>query len=278
MKIDHRFELEPVLYNNLPIKLLEISTTPNNTCFELHWHTRFEMLIIEQGSVDLSLNGKQFTAEEGDIVLINPETMHEGHTTNQSVKYRVIMFELDSFTYDKAAKNILESFQLGNSTFIHKIHDCEVVQISNQIFDAVQNKSQGFELKLIGLVYYMLSIFVNKYIDSSQSNPSCPKEFAEIIDYISQNFCKDITTSSISSMFGYNESYFCRRFKEITGLKPLNYIKILRLEKSKDLLKEHDSSIVSIAAECGFSDANYFARCFKSHYQLTPKEYRAQNI
>lgn len=277
MKIDHRLELEPVLYNNLPIKLLEISASPNSTCFTLHWHTRFEILIIENGSLSVCINGKHFTAQEGDIVLINPETMHEGHTHLQPVNYRVIMFELDSFTHDKTAKYILEPFHFCNAAFTTIVHDPEIVNISRQLFYMVQNKPDGFELKLIGLVYYMLGLLVSQYIDVSYTSTIYPKEFHEVIDYISKNFCKNITTSSISSMFGYNESYFCRRFKKLTGLKPLNYIKILRLEKAKHLLKSSDRSIVSIAAECGFSDANYFARCFKAHYKITPKEYQSQN-
>lgn len=277
MKINHRLELEPVLYNNLPIKLLEISATPNNTCFELHWHTRFEILVIDQGQLELTLNGQKFSAQTGDILLINPETMHEGHTDNNSVRYRVIMFEYDSFTQNKVARNLLTPFHLGQLGFQSKIHDDEIVNLSQELFLLAQHRPNGFELKIIGLMYYLLGILLSKYIDETGTVTLCPNDFQEIIHYISNNYCKDISTASISSKFGYNESYFCRRFKDITGLKPLKYIKILRLEKAKHLLKSSERSIISIATECGFSDANYFARCFKAHYKITPKEYQTKN-
>lgn len=277
MKINHRLESEPVLYKNLPVNLREHVASPNYSLFKPHWHTRLEMLFITEGSMEILLNDHYITAKEGDIILINPEVTHEGHTSTDSVKYRVIMFEYDSFIYDKATRQLLEPFQFCNSGFVEQINDTEIMGIAHQIFDIVQNKPDGFQLQLRSLIYYMLGILINRYVDTSLTKIVYPKAFDEVMDYISKNFCKEITTSSISKLFGYNESYFCRRFKEATGLKPLKYIRIMRLEKAKQLLKTSDRSIVSIATECGFTDANYFSRCFKSYYKMTPKEYQSQN-
>ncbi|MBQ8233294.1 MAG: helix-turn-helix transcriptional regulator [Lachnospiraceae bacterium] len=60
------------------------------------------------------------------------------------------------------------------------------------------------------------------------------------------------------------------KFKETTGLTPMNYLKIYRVEEAYKLIKEGKRDIGNIAALCGFPDANYFTRCFKAHFGVPP--------
>lgn len=128
------------------------------------------------------------------------------------------------------------------------------------------------------LTYHLLGRLLERHVNPHFSNLINTRDFQEVIDYISTHFCDKISTNYISKMFGYNETYLCRRFKDITGLSPVEYIKILRLEKARSLLKHSNESISAIAIECGFSDINYFSRRFKAHYKITPKEYHTQYL
>ena len=53
-----------------------------------------------------------------------------------------------------------------------------------------------------------------------------------------------------------------------------NYLNKIRIEQSKLLLKNTDSSIVEIALEVGFEDQSYFSKVFKNLTKMTPKQYR----
>lgn len=55
------------------------------------------------------------------------------------------------------------------------------------------------------------------------------------------------------------------------------YLKLYRLEVARKRIKSQETSIGNIAAECGFSDANYFTRCFKAHFGIAPSRYRSEN-
>ncbi len=278
MNIDNRLELQPVLYGNLPIKLLEFSPVAHMSVFEMHWHTRLEMLIIHDGMLEVTVGDKQITATKGEIVLINPQTIHAARTQESSVSYRVVMFELDSFINDKTAERILAPFKNFEKQFVNHINDAEVFSICAQIYRLTKDKSQGFELKIIGLIYQILGILINKYTEATNTALNYSEDFSEIKEYISDHFCDNISTASISDHFGYNEAYFCRRFKQVTGLSPLKYIKILRLEKAKKLLQSSKKSLLSIASECGFATPDYLSKCFKAHYGMTPMDYRAKRI
>ena len=54
----------------------------------------------------------------------------------------------------------------------------------------------------------------------------------------------------------------------------MEYVRKIRLDQGRDLLKNTNLSIVEIAQQVGYTDADYFSRLFKRYYQLTPSEFR----
>ena len=278
MKFDSLYEVETTIYDNLLIKPYKFSSAPNGMRFELHWHERFEILIIDEGELELRVDDKHFIATPGDIVVINPGVLHSGAAENNYTKYRALLFELETFTKYKLTKLKLDPIILHTTAFVDRIRDSKLLDIVNQIYDVWYSEEGESEFKLIGLTYFLIGRLLERHVNPHFSNPINTRDFQEVIDYISTHYCDKINTNYISKMFGYNETYLCRRFKEITGLSPMDYIKILRLEKSRSLLKHSNESINSIAIECGFADINYFSRRFKAHYKITPTEYRAQNL
>ncbi|MET7896578.1 AraC family transcriptional regulator [Streptomyces mirabilis] len=69
-------------------------------------------------------------------------------------------------------------------------------------------------------------------------------------------------------------SYLVRLFKATVGLPPMAYLAQQRAETAARLLLHTDHAISQIGHEVGWSDANYFARRFKSHFGLSASDYR----
>ena len=63
-------------------------------------------------------------------------------------------------------------------------------------------------------------------------------------------------------------------FKDIMRMSPLEYLTLLRVERSKALLSESDRSIKDIAAAVGYYDSSSFIRRFKQMTGITPLQYR----
>lgn len=100
----------------------------------------------------------------------------------------------------------------------------------------------------------------------------------EITNYMEANFASDLTIDTLCKKFKYAKPYFCSKFKENTGLTPMTYLKVYRLEKACELLKEGSYTISEIARSCGFSDSNYFTRCFKEHFGHPPSYFKASKL
>lgn len=74
--------------------------------------------------------------------------------------------------------------------------------------------------------------------------------------------------------FGISYSKFRRDFKRQTGLAPLQYQLLLKIEKAKELLIHTDLKAKEIAYKLGFDSDHYFCRLFKLKTGITPAQYR----
>ena len=103
------------------------------------------------------------------------------------------------------------------------------------------------------------------------------KEIADkAIRYINDNFMRDIPLEEIAKISGVSEQHFCRVFKTVTGMRPVEYILNKRISEAKLLLVSTDMKISEIAASVGFNDQNYFGIIFRRSTGLTPTAYRRQ--
>ena len=73
---------------------------------------------------------------------------------------------------------------------------------------------------------------------------------------------------------GFGRSSFYRKVNGLTGLTPNNYIRRIRMEKSKELLENSNFTISEIAYKTGFSSAFYFSKLFKEYYGMPPSQFR----
>ncbi len=104
---------------------------------------------------------------------------------------------------------------------------------------------------------------------------SLPMRMVENLDsYIRDNCSDEISNTEIGAIFGYHPFYISNVLKDTKGMTLRQYIIAYRLKLSKRMLRETDKTTGEIAEACGFTDASYFTKTFKSTFGETPKEYR----
>lgn len=274
MKLDYQKELVPVLYGDSAVKILDETNIPaNRLCFGMHWHERMELLLIYSGSLLLRIGTRELKAKENSLVIIPPERAHMGVSGNDGVRYRTVMFDIAVFYNSASATDkFLKPILKRSTDFIPVTYDAETVALCNSLIKEQLSGNVASPLIVIGKIYELLGLLYRHCL-CEPALPAPDSKFKNVIDYIGDNYCDDISSAGLSRHFGYDEAYFCRRFKSVTGLTPMNYIQILRLESAKEKIKEGRLKISEISALCGFRDASYFTRCFKKKYGITPAEY-----
>lgn len=92
--------------------------------------------------------------------------------------------------------------------------------------------------------------------------------------WIADNYPMPSPVAAMVQLSGLPERSFKRRFRQATGMPPLEYVHTLRLEEAKQMLERSNASIEAIANEVGYEDAGFFGRLFRRQVGLTPAQYR----
>lgn len=85
---------------------------------------------------------------------------------------------------------------------------------------------------------------------------------------------EDFRFEDLARELGMSPRNFIRRFKEATGLAPLDYLQRLRVRAARSLLEDDHTTVQEIGAAVGYEDSAFFRGLFKRHTGLTPADYR----
>ena len=83
----------------------------------------------------------------------------------------------------------------------------------------------------------------------------------------------DFNMDSVAAAVGLSRSTFFKKFKALTGLAPVDFVKNMRLKRAEQLLRTGSFNISQVAFQAGFSSPGYFSTCFKEHYHISPTEF-----
>ncbi len=274
MKLISKKELTPVSYGEAGYKIITLSFESGDVCFTEHWHDRIEILKIIEGDMHFSRNDVCVDVKQGEIAIVCPKQLHSAVAGNNGVKYSVLMFDTNKFlngvfSTEKLLKPIFEQKAL----FAPSTKNREVINSVDELIKLANNNNDEDNLYCVGVLYVLISKLFKYCLVENKESPIFDESFKVVINYIHENYTNKISSSTVSKRFNYDEAYFCRKFKAITGTTLMKYIKKLRLDMAKRLLDESNDSILNLSKVCGFADVTYFSRCFKQEFGLSPSEY-----
>jgi two-component system response regulator YesN len=92
--------------------------------------------------------------------------------------------------------------------------------------------------------------------------------------YIKDHFAESVVIEDIAKIEGFNASYFSTLFKKVTGLTFSDYLRGVRMDEAKRLLKETNLSVAVICENVGYNDVKNFSTSFRKATGVKPSEYR----
>ncbi|MEI6950473.1 two-component regulator propeller domain-containing protein [Paraflavisolibacter sp. H34] len=97
------------------------------------------------------------------------------------------------------------------------------------------------------------------------------KEVSRIVEANLAN--PQFTIDMVAEALLLGRTTFYRKLKSLTNLAPVEFVKEVRLRRSRELLDEGQDDLSAIAYEVGFSSLKYFSTCFKEKYNMSPSDY-----
>ena len=261
----------------------EKTSKPDNLDdFPRLFHEEIELKLFLEGSSTLMIDNKTIVASEGDIVFINPYQIHSTVNIGEECsKYHLIMISLDFFEKNQSFIDLRKIFIKERTGKKNLVKTSRLAEIIKNIAAEFTEKKDMYRNITENLVSELILLLLREYKDENQL--SFPRDrnirYYEIIypalRKIRNDYTEKISVDELSALCNISKFHFCRIFKTVTSVTPIEYQTVYRIGIADILLKNTDKSITEIAAMCGFDDAGYFSRCYKKHTGVSPKEKRA---
>jgi AraC-like DNA-binding protein len=88
----------------------------------------------------------------------------------------------------------------------------------------------------------------------------------------------EISLNELAQSLNLSASRLRHLFKDETGLSPVQYLKVQRMQKARTLLETTFLNLKEVMYQVGFTDRSHFVRDFKKAYGLAPLQYRNQHL
>ncbi|MFY9153216.1 MAG: DNA-binding response regulator, partial [Prolixibacteraceae bacterium] len=100
------------------------------------------------------------------------------------------------------------------------------------------------------------------------------KFLAKLTRIVEENLDKeDLSVEDLGEKIGISRVHLYRKIKKLTDMSVSEFVIVVKLKKSLELLRNSGKTIAEIAYEVGFSSPSYFTRCFRDQFKMSPTEY-----
>ena len=259
-----------------------------------HSHTFFEFVYVDKGFSLHSFNGKMTILTSGDLFAISPHNTHSYFSAYQASIYNCL-FDLEEFSGLKD-----EIMRLPGMDFIYenaknaKFPSVKIDLNDRQDFILLlekikwerSNMCSGWELAVKSYLLQVIVIFSRliqnkndrQRNQSESSDPDINDEYFgyvyKALEYIENNYQKNISSSDIAGHIGLSAGYLTKQFKNRLYMTPAAYIRKFRIAKAMELLTTTNKSIAEIANTTGFGDISLFSRIFRQATGKSPMGFK----
>ncbi|WP_203257178.1 AraC family transcriptional regulator [Hyunsoonleella ulvae] len=264
------------LGRNVIKKYSEYPSKDHPDQYSFTWNTgrvlnEFHLVLITkgQGVFQSKATGK-VNITDGDVFLLFPGVWHR-YKPKKSTGWTERWV---GFSGEIASQFLSNGFFSAEAPIISKCNKPSVLNHFNTLFKLFDEEHYGYQRLASGICLQLMAELYNiktggNNIDHLNSMTSRAKG----IMYKNINQTIDLTT--IASELGISYSKFRLDFKKQTGVSPLQYFLLLKIEKAKELLLNTKKPQKEIAFELGFESDYYFNRLFKGKTGLAPGKFRA---
>lgn len=239
-----------------------VKGSKNNYSDYLILYSLTDMIYIKHKTKSLIANN--------DIVFSSCNTpLHFLRKKNGDYLYIIISGTSAQFYYNyiRNSSGILHANALSN-TFDYFLN---LIKLNTAADDFLYQMEAGAIVHQLLLDLYKIS---RSILETKDKTPVQDSAIQTAIHYIEDHYNHNLTIDAICESVSFSKYYFCKLFKENTGMTLHQYVVEYRLNKSKELLSYTKLSIAAISNSVGFNNTLTFSRQFKEKFNMTPSEYR----
>jgi AraC family transcriptional regulator of arabinose operon len=233
----------------------------------------YQWIQTVEGSGRAIINGKKETVGHNQAMFLFPGDAHEYRSMPDSaVPWRVHWFTFGGYHLEQLLHTL-------------KIHRSGVYYISNgEILDSrveqalltlkAHRSSKGLDCS-VQVYAVLMEIYRHVHSIADQSIHHQHERLQPVFDLIAESYHKALSIDDLADTVDLTPQHFCSVFKRTMNCRPIEYLNLFRISKSKELLLTHrELKISEIAPKVGYVNVPYFTTLFRKLEGVTPSEFR----
>ena len=231
-----------------------------------HFHGAMEIHFVEEGSLDIILDGERRTLHAGDACFFDSFTLHAIPKPEAAKSYYLV-----------GSKEVFDStfslFEGKTPPRFFRFDDFPLLRFLMEICNQSTKNDEGRYATFTGSVRILLGkIF--------QNTPFVPRSLdgkntfiCNLLNYAEENPQEDLSLFALSKKFGYSREHLSRILHKYLLENWNTYINRLRVRKAERLLSQNpESNVLEIAYACGFDNPTTFYRAYNKEFGKPPRK------
>ncbi len=231
-------------------------------------HDVLELTYVDKGRLHSVVGGNDFLLEQGDLMIYGPQQWHMQYADMDcETSFLTVTFDMDNYDLSPLYNR---KFALASRMV--------------QLVKALSEECERDDCFCGDMVLSLLTQLLVGILRAAQSGdtdrlktPISIHNENEIVNralrYISENVYSKLSVTTVARATGISSSHLTSLFHKCMQISPGEYIRRMRLQESKALIREGQMNFTQIADLLQYSTVHHFSRQFKDAFGITPSEY-----
>ena len=191
----------------------------------VHHHDFYEIYLFLGGQVSYRVEGKTYRLESGDLLLINPQEMHQPYIKSGTAYERIVLWINRSFL-DKICLdgvNLKSCFENKSDNRIHPESSTatHLIELMKKLTLEYYGDDFGSTTYSVGL-FYQIMVEVNRLAQRGDKfkKQESPDLISRVVNYINENISSQFRLEELAEMFFISKYHLGHIFKKHTGMTP----------------------------------------------------------
>lgn len=253
----------------------------------LHFHNHLEIGICYSDSGIMEIKGENVPFAAGDVTFLPRYLPHTTYSSPGEASLWSYLFFSPEDLFQHSFKSAYSNFEpnlwavQGANCILSREKHPLVYTLATSIVLELQQQKPYYQESAYGL---LLSLYIellrihstNEALSGQESGHSLKSDFviSPALEYITRNYMTPMTINDLAELCHLSTTHFRRKFHDIMGTAPLDFLSSTRIEEACKQLKSTEDSILEISEQVGFHSISSFNRCFSKLMGVPPKEWR----
>ena len=230
-------------------------------------HSMYELTYVDRGQLHCVVDGNGTTLKQGQLMIFTPNQWHMQYTDlNVTARFLTIAFDMES------------ELPMNFADRVFDLSSAEAVFLKQLLGEIDTNDIFSGDFIRCNLKLLLLSVL--RDVSGRKKRLKTPVALrnenlivSRTLQYIADHVYDKLSVEAVAKETGVSTSHLTALFQRQLNISPGEYIRRVKLEESKGLIREGKMNFSQIAAKLNYSTIHHFSRQFKDNFGISPSEY-----